>query len=91
MALFRHRVYHNDFIVDKFCALEHMILTHSCKTYAFQKKEKKNQAFDFFPLSISTLVNRFVISVILLASDNPFMKILCNLHLLPLKLCSNHN
>jgi hypothetical protein len=49
MTIFEPRVCCNDFIVDKFCAFEHIIRTHSYKTHAFQKKEKKKQPFDFFP------------------------------------------
>jgi hypothetical protein len=86
MTLFEQRVCHNDFIFDKFCAFTYDIYTLLQNT-CLSKGKKKTKPF-FFPLSISTLIDEFVIYVILLTNDNPFMKILCNLHLLPLKLCS---
>ncbi len=49
---------------------------------------KKKTTLWFFPPSISTLIDGFIIYVMLLTSDNPFLKIFCDLHLLPLKLCT---
>jgi hypothetical protein len=53
----------------------------------FKRRKKKNNPLIFSP-SNSTWIDGFVIYVMLLTSDNPFLKILCNLHLLPLKLCT---
>ncbi len=54
------------------------------------KEEEKHQAFDFFPPSISILVDGFVNYVILLTSDNHSWRF-CAICISTIKIVFNHN